>query len=71
MSEARTPEEAGREEIRPRCDSCAHFEALTGECRAEPPKMIMTQQGPGGLWPPTRADKWCGKHTAHTLVRLQ
>ena len=47
-----------------RCGNCQHFERLTGECRANPPQLVPMQQGLAGVWPPTRAEKWCGAHKA-------
>ena len=48
--------------IEPRgtCSSCQHFERLSGECRANPPNLVVTPNGMGGAWPATRGEKWCG-----------
>lgn len=47
------------------CETCRHFSALTGECRAQPPKAFLMPTPDGqvkvmGVWPATRKDNWCG-----------
>ncbi len=48
-----------------RCDKCrfwkapTHGNALTGECRFNPPAYTTVVRT---IWPCTKGDDWCGKH---------
>jgi len=63
--------------MKERCANCACFvpnidyqpveedEVLLGQCRAEPPKMNISESGDdkSGIWPRVPSNKWCMCHT--------
>lgn len=59
----------------PTCDTCPNFSKLTGECRADSPR-VFPLPGPGGslnmigVWPPTRETNWCSQHPLRPQVQL-
>ncbi len=40
------------------CSTCAFFDS--GECRAQPPHLVVVNGQQEPAWPPVRFDSWCG-----------
>ncbi len=47
------------------CGSCDYYNALSGQCRKNPPTVMALMPAPGqlqitGAFPPVRDSDWCG-----------
>lgn len=54
--------------MRATCQSCAHYAALNGHCRAHAPQVFLLGFNAenkamwAGTWPPTQPNNWCAEH---------
>lgn len=49
---------------RPACQTCIYWMAVGtfGQCRRNPPAIILTPEGARARWPQTNQTDWCGEH---------
>jgi hypothetical protein len=49
----------------PCCGTCKNFDGKGRSCRSKSPTVFLLPTNPPstlGLWPPTKAENWCGEH---------
>jgi hypothetical protein len=60
----KSPESTSTPLRKKRCENCAFYSPEDRECHKRQPGIVPTQAGIGGVWPPTRPEKFCGEHEA-------
>jgi hypothetical protein len=57
--------------LRPACETCVYWlpsagdgrpQPLFGQCRRQPPTLVLTPEGARARWPSTSRLDWCGEH---------
>ena len=57
--------------MRTTCETCVFWQPQTaaagtltgfGQCRRQPPAIVLTPQGSRAMWPSVNRGEWCGEH---------